>query len=436
MSEHINNRQMLAKERYSLSDVSISVQDTLGRVTVSDFAYYLALGTWIFFNILHMSFFATRMLSLYRYVRLACIVIVLFSEAARMRITPKSLVAMFALLALVLIAWHINQKVQIDALIFIWGARNRNRRSLLTVPLLSMTAAFLLVLFAARAGVITNYFEITYSGRRREYLGFRYALYPSAAMLGITCAGVCLARDKGYVKTLLFLAVANWLVYDRTNSRLSFILALLVVILSLIYRSTEHGFLRGKTFGVIARSSFVVCAAVSIFLTLNYRPDSELMLSLNQTLGSRLRLGQMAFQRYRMTLLGTSMSGDVVGNGLNVYGEHVAGDYFYIDCLYVRFLLEGGLLLFIAYLAAMTFLMREAWSSQDHVLVGVLFCLALHGLVDNLMMNLFYNPMLLLAGAMLSESLSTTIRVRHGKSPLEQDRALATGYQSRLGRLQ
>lgn len=435
MCERIKNRQMLAKEHQSLSDVSISVQDTLRRVTVSDFAYFLALGTWIFFNILHMSFFAIRMLSIYRYVRLVCIVVVLFSEVARMRITPKSLVAMFALLALVLIAWHINQKIQIDALIFIWGARDRNRRSLLMVPLISMTTAFLLVLLAARMGIIANYFEITYSGRRREYLGFRYALYPSAAMLGITCAEVCLAKDKGYVKMLL-LAVANWLVYDRTNSRLSFILALLVVILSLIYRSTEHGFLRGKTFGVIARSSFVVCAAVSIFLTLNYRPDSELMLSLNQTLGSRLRLGQMAFQRYRMTLLGTSMSGDVVGNGLNVYGEHVAGDYFYIDCLYVRFLLEGGLLLFIAYLAAMTFLMREAWSSQDHVLVGVLFCLALHGLVDNLMMNLFYNPMLLLAGAMLSESLSTTIRVRHGKSPLEQDRALATGYQSRLGRLQ
>ncbi len=340
-----------------------------------------------------------------RYLRLTCLVLIAFSELSRMRVTIRSLASTGICILLALIAWHIGQRTHVDAFLFIWGARNRSPRTLLLVSSATIAASVAFVIASSYLGIIANYHQVVIGGRERSYLGFRYALYPSAAFFGVVCSLAYLSSRRAYLISMMLLGFTSYRLYLATDSRLSFYLGIFVLILIGFQHLSRGRLFSQRWFCIVSCLSFIACALVSIVLTFLYEPSNNYMFALNQALSSRLLFGKRALERYGLSLFGTAMGGDIVGNGLNVLGERVSGEYFYIDCLYVRILLEGGLIMFTAYIAGMTALSLNAYERCDYRLSAVLIGLALHGMVDNLMMNLFYNPFLLLIGVGLSDVL-------------------------------
>ena len=70
------------------------------------------------------------------------------------------------------------------------------------------------VVFSSYAGIITNY--VAKSGRRREYLGFLYALNASTLMSNITLLWIWLKKEKLTLSSAAVLAVINFFLFPMT----------------------------------------------------------------------------------------------------------------------------------------------------------------------------------------------------------------------------
>ncbi|MBQ9069396.1 MAG: hypothetical protein IJ131_10155, partial [Eggerthellaceae bacterium] len=70
---------------------------------------------------------------------------------------------------------------------------------------------------------------------------------------------------------------------------------------------------------------------------------------------------------------------------------------------------------FAFYLLGYTVCMYRAWKSGNAVLMIALLALALHGMVDNLMLYLWYCPFLLLLGQLFRDRDTKTVLVQIGR---------------------
>ncbi len=110
-----------------------------------------------------------------------------------------------------------------------------------------------------------------------------------------------------------------------------------------------------------------------------------------------LRLGKDAIETYGISLLGQRV--DLVGNGLTSTGEWVRiGQYNYIDCLYVQLLVRYGVLFSSIILALLTVVNYSAWHKCDFQLLMCQLVIALHCVVDDMSLWIYFNPFMILIG--------------------------------------
>ena len=98
---------------------------------------------------------------------------------------------------------------------------------------------------------------------------------------------------------------------------------------------------------------------------------------------------KLAYQRYGLSAWGQNI--EMRGNGLRADGTRGRSEYFYIDCLYVRFLQEYGIIFSVIMLALLTIAMYRMWQKRKYLLLIILSVLALHAVVDDLILLPYYN---------------------------------------------
>ena len=91
----------------------------------------------------------------------------------------------------------------------------------------------------------------------------------------------------------------------------------------------------------------------------------------------------------------------LVGYGLDANGRHANGEYFWIDCLYIKLLLQYGAVVLMAYIMSFTQLLRKYGKQNNYTVMLILALLAVHGIIDDAIMYVMYNPFLLMIGTEL-----------------------------------
>lgn len=135
----------------------------------------------------------------------------------------------------------------------------------------------------------------------------------------------------------------------------------------------------------------VVCAVVIVVLSMRYDPNVLIMEWLNQALSGRLRLAQDAFQQYGMSLFGTAF--EMVGNG----GDTVSrAGYNFVDSSFCLILVRYGILAFLAILVLTVFIGVKANKNGNRRVVFALALIAVHSMIEHHLIELAYNPFLLL----------------------------------------
>lgn len=136
----------------------------------------------------------------------------------------------------------------------------------------------------------------------------------------------------------------------------------------------------------------VFCAAVIVILTIKYNTEVPVLNWINQILSGRLKLAQDAFQQYGMSWFGTAF--EMVGNGSAVVDR--AG-YNFVDSSFCLILVRYGILPFVTILLMSVLAGIKGIKGGNRRVAFALALIAVHSMIEHHLIELAYNPFLLLA---------------------------------------
>ena len=254
---------------------------------------------------------------------------------------------------------------------------------------------FILTVFLACTGVLENLTSIRQGdGTIRYALGFMFPLETQCFLLFITLAYLFAYSHKYNSYILVFLAGLNFLIFLATDARTSFLISELSILCAWALR---HFRIRWSFPSWLLVLAVVLVFFVPVFGTYFYDSSNSVWISLNNLLTGRLELGHRALMKYPIQLLGEPIKWIGYGNATNA--EVVSKTYNYVDCSYIKILLESGVLFWSLLLYGYSWLLCH-FNRKKNTLYIFLICMILVFCVmeprlDQLSMNftlLFLSP--------------------------------------------
>lgn len=356
------------------------------RDSLKNMLFYIPYVAYLLYSLLNTSFYAKYINSYGKILFAFCVLLLILKEFLGARFTSRDGVLALVLIVITGYFYMYFGLTQTLLPIFIYSARNMEVNKILRISYVISVFMLVFIILSSYLGIIQNY--IYYSVlRERQYLGFRYALYPSSILCNIIFLKVYLEKENISWLSLICLLVANYVLFQYTDSRLTFILGVALIVFSTIMKKSQkfREILLNRTF----IWSFLVLALLSIYATINYDYLSDWQSDLNEALGGRLSLGNSTLKFYGYGLFGKTLS--LSGNGLDENGMLNTSTYDYVDNLYVLLLLRAGIIFLFIFLVAMTIIMKKIYIQKDSYLYIIFILLAFHGIIDDLIMLPQYN---------------------------------------------
>lgn len=364
-------------------------------------AFFCALILYLVTAFLSTSFYASYVLGGARIARLVCVFLLVVGELSDFEFSKETLVkAAFCLLLYGIAAYH-DGALSDPALVFVFVFCGRNISFDKIAKVCLFTSSFLLgfIIISSYVGIIRNYVE-NYDGRYREYLGFLYSLYPAAHMSNITSLTIYLKRKSIDWKAVSILLLANIWIFAKTNSRLSFGLSILTICLALVFQYVPELLKNNKMLQIGMKFSFVIFACVSLVCTLLYTENNIILQRFNTFLGNRLYFGKRSLFQFGVSFFGKSNI-EWVGNGLDKNGIAPFGESLYVDNLYIQVIQKFGIIFVVLLLILLTIAMIKIVEQKKYILAFIFTMIAIHCIIDDLFLAIFYNPFWIAAGAIL-----------------------------------
>ena len=304
--------------------------------------------------------------------------------------------------------------------LYAYSARNISFEKIVRVTLYISIAVVSVAVLSGYIGLIDNV-VIAKGDRVREYLGFRYALFLPGILLNMTALWVYLRRKSVPIDEAILWAIVNWIVYVKTDSRISFALAELLIVAAIAMRFWPKVVEKLQSIWAVMSSAFVLFGAGSIFMTVIYDSGIPWMRKLNSMLETRLSLGKNSLLRDGFELFGQHI--DWVGNGLSAFGNATVGSYTYVDCLYVRVLQKYGLVFLLLLTVLLTWGMIKLWKKKQYHILLILASVAAHCVLDDLSISLHYNTFWIAIAVILMNPKILQDQPKPAPLPVEEEPA-------------
>lgn len=368
-----------------------------------DKLFFISYGLFLITSILSTSFYYKYFMGRpYMWLQILCVVLLVAYEYCITGLKKQDWKGMIVCAALFLITFRVSyastQRQTVLMFAYIYCARNIPFAKIARFTLDVSIALVLGIVVTSQFGLVENIAAFK-SGRIREYLGFRYALYLPGLLLNMTALWVYLKKDTVTVWGCLVWAAANWAVYYQTDSRISFAIAEALLAAALFMRFLPKVTDKLKPLWWLAAGSFLICAVFSLIMTIEYNSSLPWMRKLNTMLESRLRLGHVSLLEYGVTFFGQEI--EWLGNGLDAFGNSVVGTYSYVDCLYVKILQRYGIIFMIAMAVLTSWSMIRLYKRREYHILLICATVAVHSVLDDLSFTLHYNTFWLAMGMVL-----------------------------------
>ena len=364
-------------------------------------AFFFALILYLVTAFLSTSFYASYVFGGARIARLVCVFLLVVGELSDFEFSKDTLLKTAICIFLYGIAAYHDGALSDPALVFVFVFCGRNISFDKIAKVCLFTSSFLLgfIIISSYVGIIRNYVE-NYDGRYREYLGFLYSLYPAAHMSNITSLTIYLKRKSIDWKAVSILLLANIWIFAKTNSRLSFGLSILTICLALVFQYVPELLKNNKMLQIGMKFSFVIFACVSLVCTLLYTENNIILQRFNTFLGNRLYFGKRSLFQFGVSFFGKSNI-EWVGNGLDKNGIVPFGESLYVDNLYIQVIQKFGIIFVVLVLILLTIAMIKIVEQKKYILAFIFTMIAIHCIIDDLFLAIFYNPFWIAAGAIL-----------------------------------
>ena len=345
---------------------------------------------------------------IWKVVCYSCMILLAASEIVSLRggtkWTAKTWVGLALLAVCCFSCYNCGRMTTFWSIPFIFCARNYRLEHIFkaSVVTLAITASFIMTI--AYQDLINNTVEQA-DGRLRHYLGFRYPLRPQMIALSVTGMILWVMRERRNALLSCVLVLMNTAMYCLTGSRLSFAFAILGIIV--VYAVQPKARSRGggneaveRVASAIVPACFIVSAAFAILTCVFFDSDISWLAKLDSVMGHRPKYSQEVLSTFGISAFGQHVQ--MVGNSINLAGEHSTKGFFYADSLFIQLIMMYGVAMTIIYVGAMTMACRKRTLACDWVSVTLIVLMALHGIMDNLTFDLWLNPMLFIVSGLMS----------------------------------
>ncbi|MGN0336600.1 MAG: hypothetical protein ACI4EE_03795 [Lachnospiraceae bacterium] len=367
-----------------------------------EFLFLISYVIYMSVFILLLSFYSKYLPEKFdRYILLLCVALLAINEIIFSKINFRTMMGLIICLLLFCISFSTNGNAIAGMIIFIYCGRNIpfERIAKWTIFISSVMVTFIVT--SSSLGIINDY--VSYSGGRvRHYLGFRYALWPSTLVFNISLLVIYYKNIRMKWKDVTILLLINSFFFYFANSRLSFGLSILSLLMAMIYRYYHKSLNRWNFVYRILVFSFIICAVISYVLTVTYSSAVRWKRELNLVLGDRLRLGQTSLLQYGINLFGQQIQW--VGNGLDRNGNRTRGTYLWVDNLFIQVLQRYGIVFCVAFLLIVTLALYRCYQDKKYFLMLLMTMIALHCMIDDLQLYLYYNTFWFILGTILFSS--------------------------------
>ena len=228
----------------------------------------------------------------------------------------------------------------------------------------------------------------------RYSMGYIYPLEFMAHFFFLVLMFVYIKKQSINIQQILCILLLSILIFKITDARTSFILLLgIIFILSLNLKFDFN-----RIFKYIPKVVFILLAIclffVPVLLSLFYDGSNCILSTLNNIVSNRLYLGNQALNEYGITLFGNSI--EWVGFGGELDPSAVYSSYNFVDCWYVKNLLEHGIIYEIIVLVGYISVVHKLYDSHDFIGMIVIFALLTISVLEPRLMSLSINPFILL----------------------------------------
>lgn len=381
------------KDKQWLFEGRERVLGRLDQLTKDDRLFFLSYGLFLVISILNTSFF-------YRYyegkpcmwLQILCMALLAAYEYRNgflraQQWGPGLVLAAMTLLSLRVTVGSMTRMVPM-MFPYIYCARRIPFPKIVRFTLKYSIITVAVIVASSMLGVIDNVVEYR-SGRVREYLGFRYALYLPGILLNMTLLWIYLKKYTVSLTGTLLWATLNWIVFLLTDSRISFVMAEVMLVVALVMRWLPGLVRKLRPAFVALIPSFLLFGGFSLLMTLMYDRSVKWMRQLNSFLEGRLNLGQKSLEKYGVSMFGKAI--EWVGNGLDSAGNSMEATYDYVDCLYVKVLQQNGILFTVVLAMLLTWSMYALWKRREYHILIISAVVAAHCILDDLSFTLHYN---------------------------------------------
>ena len=367
--------------------MNIVVERSLIKKTI----LYIAYSVYLILGIIESSFYAIYVQNYSKIILFSCIILLFLGESITFSVNYKDMMLGIVLIAcFVYLYLFIGLGVSLIPL-FMYSTRNIDITGIIKISYIISIILLIIIMISSYLGVIENYIYYD-TTRERQYLGFRYALYPSSILCNIIFLKVYLDKERISWKSIILLLISSYILYTLTDSRLTFVLGGLILIFSAVNKIIPS--ICKKILSRLLIFSYAFVGIISLYFTLNYNHLIDWQENLNEILGGRLSLGYSTLEFYGYGLFGIEV--ELVGNGLDVNGIVNSSSYNYVDNLYVQLLLKTGVLFLVFFIICMTYVTYLTYKQKNLYFYVILVMLALHGLIDDLILQIQYNSFWLL----------------------------------------
>jgi hypothetical protein len=261
-----------------------------------------------------------------------------------------------------------------------------NSKSLVKISMLVQGAILIVTVLLAWLGVTDN--TMVDTERMRYSLGFSWTSFAPNLFLFITLQYVYL-REKMKWFDYLILELVNIYFYIFTNTRMSFLLVSLFLVLHAGCTFSNH--LKNLFRTLLCRFKRIVCispligAMIAFFLPL-YKAGSKIWLLLNAGFSGRLWQSKSGIINYGFTFFGQKV--DI--EGFSVAGS-IGGDSNYIDSSYLQIGINYGLIILGLVLSIYVLAIVKAYRRRNFTLVSILCMVVVFSIEDPFLFDLRFN---------------------------------------------
>lgn len=333
------------------------------------------------------------------YMGLVCVFLLACGEICYPKYTLHQMFKLIFIFCVFIIHYvMVKDFMFIFTLVFIFCAHDISFKKIREYTIYILFFSLLFIICSAKIGIIANFTSIELF-RERQFIGFLYPLIPATLFGNLVFLYAYYKESDVNWGMLLLFFIANSLIWYWTDSRLGTILTFAFLLFLVSKKLFGKYSLKNSFVKNILIFSYVISCFIGIYTAYNYNPSDINHLLANIVLAGRLSLGYEALTTYPVTLWGMKLP--LVGHGLDANGRHANGEYFWIDCLYIKLLLQYGAVVLMAYIMSFTQLLRKYGKQNNYTVMLILALLAVHGIIDDAIMYVMYNPFLLMIGTEL-----------------------------------